>query len=140
MNRSTPGLPVHHQHQSLPKLMPIKSVMPSSNLMLCHPLLLLPPITPIIRIFSKESTLRMRCPKYWSFSFSISPSYEYPGLICFRMDWLISLQSKGLSRLFSNTTTITFSVLSFLHSSTLTSTNDHWKNHSLDQREPLLAK
>ena len=73
--------------QSLPKLMPIKSVMPSSNLILCHPLLLLPPITPIIRIFSNESALRMRWPKYWSFSFSISPSDEHPGLI-FRMDWL----------------------------------------------------
>ena len=80
--------------QSLPKLMPIKSVMPSSNLILCHPLLLLPPITPIIRIFSNESALLMRWPKYWSFSFSISPSDEHPGLI-FRMDWLDLLAVQG---------------------------------------------
>ena len=74
--------------QSLLKHMSIKSVMPSSHLILCHPLLLLPPIPPSIRVFSNESTLRMRWPKYWSFSFSISPSNEHPGLICFRMDWL----------------------------------------------------
>ena len=86
------------------KLMPIDSVMPSSHLILCHPLLLLPPIPPSIRVFSNESTLRMRWPKYWSFSFSIIPSKEIPGLISFRMDGWISLQSKGLSRVFSNTT------------------------------------
>ena len=73
---------------SLLKLMSIKSVMPSSHLILCHPLLLLPPTPPSIRVFSNESTLHMRWPKYWSFSFSISPSNEYPGLISFRMDWL----------------------------------------------------
>ena len=88
MNRSTPGLPVHHQLPSLLKLMSIKSVMPSSHLILCHPLLLLPPIPTRIRVFSNESTLHMRWPKYWSFSFSISPSNEHPGLISFRMDWL----------------------------------------------------
>ena len=74
--------------RSLLKLMPFKSVMPSSHLILCCPLLLLPPIPPSIRVFSNESTLRMRWPKYWSFSFSISPSNEHPGLISFRMDWL----------------------------------------------------
>ena len=74
--------------RSLPKLMSIESVMPSSHLILCHPLLLLPPNLPSIRVFSSESTLRMRWPKYWSFSFSISPSNEHPGLISFRMDWL----------------------------------------------------
>ena len=74
---------------SLIKLMSIKSVMPSSHLILCHPLLLLPPIPPSIRVFSNESTLRMRWPKYWSFSFSIIPSKERPGLISFRMDWLL---------------------------------------------------
>ena len=68
--------------------MPIKSVMPSSHLILCRPLLLLPPIPPSIRVFSNESTLHVRWPKYWSFSFSISPSNEHPGLISFRMDWL----------------------------------------------------
>ena len=74
--------------QSLLKLMPIESVMPSSHLILCRPLHLLPPIPPSIRVFSNESTLCMRWPKYWSFSFSISPSNEHPGLISFRMDWL----------------------------------------------------
>ena len=80
---------------SSPKLMSTKSVMPSSHLILCHPLLLLPPIPPSIRVFSNESTLRMRWPKYWSFSFSISPSKEYPGLISFGMDWLYLLAVQG---------------------------------------------
>ena len=71
---------------SSPRFMFIESVMPSSHLILCHPLLLLPPIPPSIRVFSNESTVRMRCPKYWSFSFSISPSKENPGLISFRMN------------------------------------------------------
>ena len=74
--------------RSSPKLMSIELVMPSSHLTLCHPLLLLPPIPPSIRVFSSESTLHMRWPKYWSFSFSISPSKEHPGLTSFRMDWL----------------------------------------------------
>ena len=90
--------------QSSCKLMSIELVMPSSHLILCHPLLLLPPIPPSIWVFSNESSLPMRWLKYWSFSFSISPSNEHPGLIFFRMDWWISLQSKGLSRVFSNTT------------------------------------
>ena len=85
MNCSTPGLPVHHH---LPDFTSIESVMPSGHLILCHPLFLLPPIPPSIRVFSNESTLRMRWPKYWSFSFSISLSNEHPGLISFRMDWL----------------------------------------------------
>ena len=74
--------------QSSLRLTSIESVMPSSHLILCHPFLLLPPIPPSIRVFSNESTLRMKWPKYWSFSFSISPSNEHPGLISFRMDWL----------------------------------------------------
>ena len=74
--------------QSLPKPMPIKSMMPSSHLILCRPLLLLPPTPPRIRVFSNESALHMRWPKYWSFSFNINPSNEHPGLISFRMDWL----------------------------------------------------
>ena len=81
--------------QSLLKLMPIESVMPSNHLILCRPLLLLPPIPPSIRVFSSESTLRMRWPKYWSFSFCISPSNEHPGLISFRMDWLDLLAVQG---------------------------------------------
>ena len=75
--------------------MPIKSVMPSSHLILCHPLLLPPPIPPSIRVFSNESTLHMRWPKYWSFSVSISPSNEHPGLISFRTDWLAFLAVQG---------------------------------------------
>ena len=105
MNRSMPGLPVHHQFSwSSLRLTSIESVMPSSHLILGRPLLLLPPIPPSIRVFSNESTVHMRWPKYWSFSFSIIPSKEIPGLITFRMDWLDLLQSKGLSRVFSNTT------------------------------------
>ena len=104
MNCSMPGLPVHHQLRSSLRLTSIESVMPSSHLILCHPLLLLPPIPPRIRVFSNESTLRVRWPKYWSFSFSIISSKEHPRLISFRMTSWISLQSKGLSRLFSNTT------------------------------------
>ena len=89
--------------RSLLKLMSIESVMPSNHLILCPPLLLLPSIFPKIKIFSNESALRIRWPKYWSFSFSISPFNKHPGLI-FRMTGWISLQSKGLSRVFSNTT------------------------------------
>ena len=96
MDCSMSGFPVHHQIMDLLKLMSIESVMPSNHLFLCHPLLLLPPIAPSIRVFSNESTLHMRWPKYWSFSFGISPSNECLGLISFR----ISLQSKGLSRVF----------------------------------------
>ena len=81
--------------QSLLKLMPIELVMPSSHLILCHPLLPLPPIPPRIRVFSNESTLRMRWPKYWSFSFSISPSNEQPGLISYTMGWLDLLAVQG---------------------------------------------
>ena len=89
---------------TLLKLMSIESVMPSRHLILCRPLLLLPSIFLNIRIFLSESVLRIRWPKYWSFRYSISPSNEHPGLISFRMGWWISLQSKGLSRVFSNTT------------------------------------
>ena len=81
--------------QNLPKLMSIKVVMPSNLLILCRPLLLLPPIPPRIRVFSNESTLHMRWPKYWNFSLSISPSNEHPGLISFRMDWLDLLAVQG---------------------------------------------
>ena len=89
---------------SSPKLMSIKSVMPSSHLILCCPLLLLPSIFPSIRVFSNESVLCIRGPKDWSFSFNISPSNEHPGLISLGWIGWISLQSKGLSRVFSNTT------------------------------------
>ena len=89
--------------RSLLKLMPIESVMPYSHLILYCPLLLLPPIPPSIRVFSNETALRMRWPKYWSFSFSISPSNEYPVLISFRMDWLDLLVVQRTPRVFSNT-------------------------------------
>ena len=96
MNHSTPGLPVHHQYSwSSSKLMSIESVMPSSHLIICCPHLLLPSIPPSIKVFSNESTLCMRGPKYWSFSFNISPSNEHPGLISFRMDWLDLLAVQG---------------------------------------------
>ena len=81
--------------RSLPKLMPVESVMPCNHLILCHPLLLLPSVFPSIRVFSNESALRIRWPKYWSFSFSISPFNEHPGLISFRMDWLDLLSVQG---------------------------------------------
>ena len=90
--------------QSLLKLMSIESVMPANHLILCHPLLLLPSIFPSIRVFSNESALHMRWPKYWSFSFSISPFNEYSGLISFRIDWFDLLAVQRLSRVFSNTT------------------------------------
>ena len=95
MNRSTPGLPVHHKLPEFTQTHVHQSTMPSSHLILCCPLLLLPPIPPSIRVFSNESTLCMRWPKYWRFSFSISPSNEHPGLICFRVDWLDLLAVQG---------------------------------------------
>ena len=106
MNRSMPGLPSIINSQTLLKLMSIESAMPSSHLILCCPLLLPPSVFPRIRVFSNESVLRIRWPKYWSFSFifSISPSNEHPGLISLGWTGWISLQSKGLSRVFSNTT------------------------------------
>ena len=120
--------------QSSLKLTSIESVMPSCHLILCRPLLLLPPIPPSITVFSNESTLPMRWTKYWSFSFSISPSNEHPGLISLKWtDWT-SLQSKGLSRVFSDTTVQKhkFFGAHLPYSPTLTSIHNYWKNHSLD--------
>ena len=109
--------------------------MPSSHLILCRPLLLLPPIPPSIRVFSNESTLRMRWPKYWSFSVSINPFKEIPGLISFRMDWLDLLAVQGTLK--SLTTPLQFEsinslVLSFLYGPILTFVHDYWQNHSFD--------
>ena len=95
MDCSTPGFLSFTNSWSLLKLMSIKSVMPSNRLILCHPLLLLPSIFPSIKVFSNESALHMRWPKYWHFSYSISPSKEHPGLISFRMDWLDLLAVQG---------------------------------------------
>ena len=95
MDCSMPGLPVHHNSWSLLRLMSIESVMPSNHLLLCCPLLLPPSVFPSIRVFSNESVLFIKWPKYWSFSFSISPSNEYSGLISFRVDWLDLLVVQG---------------------------------------------
>ena len=117
---------------SLLKLMSIESVMPSNHLILCCPLILLPSILPSIRVFSNESVLHIRWPKYWSFS--ISPSSEYSGLNSFRMDWLdlLSLRDSQESYLTPQFKRINCSVLSFLYSPTLTFIYDYWKNHSFD--------
>ena len=95
LQHARPPCPSITNSRSLLKLMSIELVMPSSHLIFCHPLLLLPRIPPSIRVFSNESTLRMRWPKYWSFSFSIIPSKDHPGLISFRMDWLDLLAVQG---------------------------------------------
>ena len=96
MDCSIPGLPVHHQPPEITQTHVIESVMPSIHLILCHPLLLPPSIFPNIRVFSNESVLHIRWPKYWSFIFSISPSNEYSGLISFRMGWLDLLTVQGI--------------------------------------------
>ena len=106
MDCSMPGFPVHHQLPKLARTLSIELVMASNHFIFCCPLLLLPSIFPSIRVFSNESVLHIRWPKYCNFNFSTSPSSEYWGLISFRIDWLISLQSKGLSRVFSNTTVL----------------------------------
>ena len=135
MNCSTPGLPVRQQLLEFTRTMSIESVMPSNHLILCRPLLLLPPIPSSIRVFSNESTLLMRWPKYWSFSFSIIPCNEHPGLISFRMDWLDLPVAQGtLKSLLQHHSSkaINSSALSLLHSPTLTYIHDHRKNQSLD--------
>ena len=135
MDCSTPGLLSITNSWTLLKLMSIESVMPSNHLIFCHPLLLPPSTFPSIRVFSNESTLRIGWPKYWSFSFSISPSNEYSGLVSFRMDWLDLLAVQGTLKESSPTPqfkSINSSALSFLYSPTLTSVHDYWKNHSFD--------
>ena len=138
MNRSTPGLPVHHQ---LPVFIQTHAHQVGDAIQPSHPLS--PPSPPdpnpsSIRVFSNESTLHIRWPKYWSFSFNISPSNEHPGLISFRMDWLDLLAVQGtlksLLQHYSSKASI-FWHSGFLHSPTLTSIHDHWKNHSLDQTD-----
>ena len=114
--------------RSSPKPMSIESVMPSSHLILCRPLLLLPSIFPSIRVFSDESALHIKWPQYRSFSFNISPSNEHPGPISFRMDWLDLLAVQGtLKSLLQHHS----SKVSFLYGPALTSIHDYWKNHSL---------
>ena len=136
---ATPWIAAHQASLSITisrsslRLTSIEFVMPSSHLILGRPLLLLPAIPPSIRVFSNESTLRMRWLKCWSFSFSIIPSKEIPGLI-FRMGWLDfhAIQGTLKSSPTPQFKSITLSTLSFLHSPTLISIHDHWKNHSLD--------
>ena len=131
----TPGTAAHQAalsftvSQSLLKLMSIESVMPSNHL--CHSLLLLSSIFPSISVFSNESALCIRWPKYWSFSFSISPSNEYSGLISFRIDWFdLAVQGTLKSLLqFESIDSLSFS---HLYGPTLTSIHDYWKNHSFD--------
>ena len=120
--------------QNLLKFMSIESVMSSNHLILCRPLLLLSSIFLSIRVFSNESALHIRWPKYWSFSFSIRPSNEYSGLISFRIDWFDCLVVQGplKSLLTPQFKSINSLALSFLYSPTLTSIHDHWKNHSFD--------
>ena len=119
---------------SLLKLVFFESVMPSNHLILCRPLFLSPSIFPSIRVFSNQSVLHIRWPKDGSFRFSISPSNEYSGLISFRVDWLDlpAVQETQESSPTPQFKSINSSVLSFLHSPTLTSIHDYWKNHSLD--------
>ena len=112
--------------------------MPSNHLILCRPLLLLPSIFLRIRVLSNKSALHIKWPKYWSFSFNITPSNEHPGLISFRMDWLDLIVVRGIFQESSPTPqyeNINSLAPSFLHSPTLTSIHDHWKNHSLDQMD-----
>ena len=132
---STPGFPVLPVSWSLLKLMSTESVMPSNHLILCHPFPLLPPTPSSIRVFSNESTLRMRWPKYWSFSFSLIPSKEHPGLISFRMDWLDLLAVQGTLRSLLEHHSSKASILwhsTFFIVQLSTSIHDYWKNHSFD--------
>ena len=131
-NHSTTGLPVHQQLPEFTQthVHQVSDAIQPSHI-LCRPLLLLPPIPPSIRVFSNESTLRMRWPKCWSFSFSISPSNEHPGLIPFRMEWMDLLAIQGTLRSLlqhHSSKSINSSALSFFHSPTLTSICDRWKN------------
>ena len=133
MNCNTAGLPVHHQFPEFTQTH-VHQVSDAIQPSLCNPLLLLPSIPPSIRVSSNESTLRMRWPEYWSFSFSISPSNEHPGLI-FRMDWLDLLAVQGTLKSLLQHHSSKASILrpsAFFYSPTLTSIHDHWKNHRLD--------
>ena len=143
VTQSCPTLydPIHSAHQAsmsitnsqrLLKFMSIESVMPSNHLILCCPLLLPPSIFPSIRVFSNESVLPIRWPKYWNFSFSISASNEYSGLILFRIDWLDLLAVQGILKSSPplQFKSINSSVLSFLYSQTLTSIHDYWNGNS----------
>ena len=130
MDCSTPGFPVLCHLPDLAQTQSTESVMPSNHLILYRPLLLLPSIFPSIMVFSNESALHIRWSKYWSFSFSISPSNEYSGLISFRIDGFDLLAVQGSSP--AQVESISSSVLSLLYDPTLTSIHDYWKNQSFD--------
>ena len=134
MDCSMPGLPVHHQLSELLKLMSIESVMPSNHLILCCHLLLLPSIFPNIRVFANESALRIRWPKYWASASASVLSMISKGWFPFELTGLISLQFKGLSRVFSSIQleSINSLVLSLLYGLTLKSMHHYWKNHTFD--------
>ena len=133
MDCSTPGLPVQHHSQSLLKLMSTELVMPSNNLILCHPLLLLPSIIfPSIRVLSNELDLCIRWPKYWSFSFSISPTNEYSGLISFRIDWFDLLAVQVTLKSLLQHHNLKASILSLLYGPALTSIHNYWQSHRFD--------
>ena len=135
MDCSIPGFPVLTISRSSLTLKFFELVMPSNHLIHCCPLFLLPSIFLSIRVFSNESVLHIRWPKYWSFSFSISPSNEYSGLIFFRIDWFYLLTIQGtLKSLLQHhsSKSINSSALRFLYSPTLTSIHDYWRNHSFD--------
>ena len=134
MSHSILGLPVHHQLLESTQIHTTESVMPSNHLILCRPLLILPSIFPSIRVFSNESALCISWPKYWSFSFNISPSNEHPGLISFRMHWLDLLAVQGtlksLLQHHSSKASIFWCSAFFIVQ--LSHPQDYWKNHSLD--------
>ena len=135
MDCGTLVFPVHHQLPELAQFMSEESVIPSNHLSLCCPLLLPPSIFPSIMVFSNGSVLHIKWPKYWSFSFSISPSNEYSGLISFRMDWLDVLAVQGNLKSLLQHHSSKASILQqspFFNSSTLTSLHDYWKNNSFD--------
>ena len=127
-----PGFPVHQKSWSLLKFMSIQLVMLSNNLILCHPLLFLPLIFPIIRVFPSESVLHIRQPNYWSFSFRVSPSNEYSGLTSFRIDWfdLLAVQGTLKSSPAPQFESVSSSTFSLLYGLTLASVHDYWKNYS----------
>ena len=139
MDYSMASFPVFTIYQNLLKLMSIELVMSSKHLILCHPLLLLPSIFPSIRVFSNESVLCIRWPKYWSFSLCINPSNEYSGLISFRIDWFDLLTDQRRDSEVSSPApqfkSINSSALSLRYGPTLTSIHDYWKNHSFDYME-----
>ena len=134
MSHSMTGLPVHHQLPEFTQTHVHWGVTPSNHLILCRPLLLLPSIFPRIRVFLNESALHIRWPKYWSFSFNISPSNEHPGLTSFRMDWLDLLEVQGtLKNLLQHHNSKTSILLcSAFFIAQLTSIHGYWKNHSFD--------